>query len=190
MSQIELLGRLIKDYKIWTLKLSSTTTSIENNILQKGSGNNIEEKVMSIGIAFVVMFIVTGLFTLFGGPEGFLVSLVFFGIGLFLSKSINKKIFGVERELESLADDEKMLLKMLQEINEGHKRILERINSSGIIVNFRDYVSLSSEFTNAISSLQNYNTKHLAYKYRLSHKIVTAKYKQQIGRFHEIYANK
>jgi len=190
MPKIELLNRLVKEYKVWTLKLKSSTTNIEHNILQKGSGNNIEEKVMSIGIAFVAMFIVTGLFSLFGGPEGFLVSLVFFAVGLFLSKSINKKIFGVERDFESLADDEKSLLRMLHQINERHQSILKKINSAGVVVHFMDYASLSNEFSSVMNSLRNYNTTHLAYKYRLSHKIVTAKYKQQVQKFNTIYANK
>ena len=191
MSQILLLDKLLGQYKLWTVKLISTTKDIENNILQKESGKNIEEKVASIIIASVLVYVVTGILSLLGLYSGeFILGVVFFGMGLLLSKFLNKKIFGVERKIEELKDDEKTLLSEIERINEIHKEIRSKINDNSMVVNFCDYPKLFSEFQSMVSLLTNYNTSHLAYKYQLSHKIVVSKYKAQIRRFDAIYAHK
>lgn len=191
MSQILLLDKLLGQYKLWTVKLLSSTKDIENNILQKGSGNNIEEKITSIIIASVLVYIVTGVLSLLGLYSGeFILGVIFFGIGLLFSKFLNKKIFGKERKVEDLKDDEKTLLSQLEKINEVHKQIRLTINDSSMVVNFCDYPKLSNEFNSMVSLLTNYNTRHLAYKYQLSHKIVVSKYKNQVKKFDAIYAHK
>lgn len=191
MSQILLLDKLLGEYKLWTLKLISTSKDIEQNILQKGSGKVIEEKVASIIIASVLVYLVTGVLSLFGLYSGeFILGVVFFGIGLLLSKYLNKKIFGVERKIEDLKDDEKILLENLENINKTHKEIRAKVNDASIIVNFSGYSILYGQFKSMLNELQNYNTSHLAYKYRLSHKIVVGKYNAQIKKFDAIYAHK
>lgn len=191
MSQILLLDKLLGEYKLWTLKLISTSKDIEQNILQKGSGKVIEEKVASIIIASVLVYLVTGVLSLFGLYSGeFILGVVFFGIGLLLSKYLNKKIFGVERKIEDLKDDEKILLENLENINKTHKEIRAKVNDASIIVNFSGYSILYNQFKSMLNELQNYNTSHLAYKYRLSHKIVVGKYNAQIKKFDAIYAHK
>lgn len=191
MSQILLLDKLLGQYKLWTVKLISTTKDIENNILQKGSGKNIEEKVASIIIASVLVYIVTGVLSLLGLYSGeFILGVVFFGMGLLLSKFLNKKIFGVERKIEELKDDEKTLLSEIERINEIHKEIRSKINDNSMVVNFCDYPTLLQEFQSIVSLLTNYNTSHLAYKYQLNHKIVVSKYNAQIRKFDAIYAHK
>lgn len=191
MSKIQLLGKLLGQYKLWTLKLISSSKDIENNILQKGSGKDIEEKIMSIGIASITVYIGTGILSMFGVyTGGFIIGVVFFAIGLLLSKYINKKIFGEQREIDDLKEDEKTLLKDIERVNNTHKDIREKINNKTIIVNFIDYATLSNQFKDIVNHLHTYNTNHLAYKYRLNHKVVTTKYKKQIKRFDEIYAHK
>jgi len=191
MSQITLLDKLLTQYKIWTLKLISSSKDIENNMLQKGSGKNIEEKIVSIVVASVFVYIVTGVLSLFGAYSGgFILGVIFFAVGIFLSKYLNKKIFGTERKKEDLKDDEKELLSNLEKINNTHTEIRTKINNNLMVVNFSEYPSLYKQFKNVLVELQSYNTKHLAYKYRLSHKLVVSKYNLQIKAFHAIYANK
>jgi len=191
MSQIALLDKLLTQYKVWTLKLISSSKDIENNILQKGSGKNIEEKIVSIVISSVFVYIVTGILSLFSVYSGgFIFGVLFFAIGIFLSKYLNKKIFGTERKKENLKDDEKELLLNLEKINNTHTEIRTKINNNKILVNFSEYPSLYNQFKNVFEELQTYNTNHLAYKYRLSHKLVVSKYNTQIKKFNAIYANK
>ncbi|WP_121628757.1 hypothetical protein [Poseidonibacter antarcticus] len=191
MSQILLLDKLLDEYKLWTLKLISSSKDIKNNILQTGSGKNVEEKIASIIIASIFVYIFTGLLSFFGlYSGGFILGVVFFGIGLFLSKFLNKTIFGVERKEEDLKDDEKLLLSNLEKTNEIHKQIRTKINDGEMIVNFIEYGKLLNEFRSMLSELQNYNTNHLAYKYRLSHKLVVSKYNAQVKKFDAIYAHK
>ena len=66
MSKIVLLDTLLKDYRVWTLSLKNITQDIEDNILQKDSSKVIQEKMISIGISSVLVYIVTGVFGLFG----------------------------------------------------------------------------------------------------------------------------
>lgn len=191
MSQILILDKLLGQYKLWTLKLISISKDIEQNILQKGSGKNIEEKIVSIIISSVFVYIATGILSLLGLYSGeFILGVIFFAIGLLLSKFLNKKIFGVERKVEDLKDDEKILLSNLEKINDTHKSIRTKINENSILVNFSDYSNLYNQFKSMINELENYNTTHLAYKYRLSHKIVVSKYNAQIRKFDAIYAHK
>lgn len=191
MSQIVLLDKLLTQYKVWTLKLISSSKDIENNILQKGSGKNIEEKIVSIVVASVFVYIVTGILSLFSVYSGgFILGVLFFAIGIFLSKYFNKKIFGTERKKENLKDDEKELLSNLEKINSVHTEIRTKINNNKILVNFSEYPSLYNQFKNVLEELQTYNTNHLAYKYRLSHKLVVSKYNTQIKKFNAIYAHK
>lgn len=191
MSQILLLDKLLGQYKLWTLKLISTSKDIEQNILQKGSGKNIEEKITSIIIASVLVYLITGVLSFFGLYSGeFILGAIFFISGLLFSKFLNKKIFGVERKKEDLKDDEKMLLENLENINNTHKNIREKINDKTILVNFSEYLLLYNQFRHVFKELENYNTNHLAYKYRLTHKIIVSKYNMQIKRFNAIYAHK
>lgn len=50
MSKIQLLDKLLMQYKKWTLRLKNSNTDIENNILQKDSADKLQEKLVSFGI--------------------------------------------------------------------------------------------------------------------------------------------
>ncbi|MDD2653066.1 MAG: hypothetical protein PHX44_08465 [Sulfurimonas sp.] len=191
MSQILLLDKLLKEYRLWTLKLISSSDDIYHNILQKGSGKAIEEKLISIITASVTLYVVTGVLSFFGlYTGGFFMGTLFFMVGLLFSRYLNKKIFGTERKEEDLKDDEKVLLSNLRAINETHKTIRGKINDGSMLVNFRDYARLSQEFDSMLKELREYKATHLAYKYRLSHKIAIGKYGVQVKRFNAIYAHK
>ncbi|MBD3842169.1 MAG: hypothetical protein IE909_09835 [Campylobacterales bacterium] len=191
MYQIDLINRLLSQYKIWTMKLKSAGKSIENNILQKDDSDPLEQKIMSIGISMVFVWIVTSIIGLLGGSTGgFFVGLVLFGIGWLLSKLINKTVFGTPRKIENISDGEKALLNNIKQIESTHIAIRENIKNNTLIVNFTDYAKLKKEFEDMLYMLENFNTIHLALKYKLKHKYVVTKYKVEVDKFHKIYAHK
>lgn len=191
MYQLELINKLLSQYKLFTVKLKSSSTNIKNNILQNDQSTKIEEKIMSIGLSIVFVYIVTGIVGLFGVyTGGFFVGLVLFIVGLLLSRVINKMVFGTPRTLESLTDEEKTLFDTLDTIEKKHISIRDKINDKSIIVNFTDYHLLKKEFDDLVDSFKTYSTRKLAIKYKLKHPIVVQKYKQQIKKFDFIYAHK
>lgn len=190
MSKIILLDSLLSKYKIWTLSLANASKGIENNILQKDSSSKIEEKVISIGISSILVYIGSAVVGLFGIATGGIGVIVLFVIGWLLSKLINKKIFGSERKVEDIRDDEKALLDKLYRLEEIHKNIRNEINKKSFLVHFTNYPNLKREFNELVNLLINYDASSLALKYKYKHSYVTNKYKVQISKFDEIYANK
>ena len=191
MYKISFLNKLLTNYKIWTVKLKSASKSIENNILQNDTSDALEEKIISIALSSVIMYLGTGFIGLFGASSGgFGASVVLFGIGWLLSKYINKKVFGTPRKMEDLKDDEKLLLSILKHIIFTHENIRNKINNKSILVNFTNYPKLKQEFDDVVFRLKYFNASHLALKYRFKHKLLTSKYKTQVNKFHSIYANK
>lgn len=190
MSKIILLDELFKQYKLWTLKLRTASQNIEDNILQKDSSFKVEEKVISIAISSVMVYIGSAIIGLFGISTGGVGFIVLFAIGWLLSKGINKKVFGDERKLESLADDEQALLAKLEALVQMHVKIRSGINNKTMPVFFTGYVVLKREFDEMINGLLAYETSHLALKYRYKHALLVKKYQQETEHFHKIYANK
>ena len=190
MSKIVLLDSLLSQYKVWTLKLTNASKGIENNILQKDPSNKLEEKIVSIGLSSILVYIGSAVVGLFGIATGGIGIVVLFIIGWLLSKLLNKKIFGSERKLENIRDDEQMLLDKLQVLEETHKTIRKKMNDKNGFVNFTNYAKLRREFNETVNLLINYDTSSLALKYRYKHSYVTNKYKVEVSRFNEIYANK
>lgn len=190
MSKIQLLDELLGQYKLWTLKLRNASQGIENNILQKDSSAKLEEKIMSVGISSLLVYIGTAIVGLFGVATGGIGVVVLFVIGWLVSRYINKKVFGSERKIENIRDDEKVLLQRLKEIETKHKKIRDEMNSKPLIVNFTDYLKLRREFNEFVNLLLTYNSSALALKYRYKHSLVSDKYKLQVSKFDEIYAHK
>jgi len=189
MYQINLINKLLKEYKIWTLKLNNSNKKIENTILQKDTTSALEEKVMSIGISYIFMWIVGGIIGLFV-PAGFIISAVLFIIGWLLSKIINKKVFGTPRKKEDLAQYEIDLLSSLEKVFNTHKSIRDDINQNKVIVHFKDYTKLNRQFKDITNSLNNFDTSKLAYKYKTKFLFVVSGYKKEIKKFNAIYAHK
>ena len=190
MSKITLLDTLLSQYKLWTLKLANASKGIENNILQKDPSNKVEEKVVSIGISSILVYIGSTIVGLFGIATGGIGIVILFIIGWLLSKLINKKIFGSERKIEDIRDDEQVLLDKLKNLEITHKSIRDTMNQRNILVNFTNYPKLRREFNELINLLVNYDASCLALKYRYKHSYVTNKYKVEVSRFDEIYAHK
>ncbi len=189
MYKLNLINKLLFQYKLWTLKLRSARVSIENNILQTDDSNLFEEKVASIVMSSLFVWIVTGIVGLFGVATGGL-GILLFAIGWILSKLLNKLLFGTPRKVENLSDSEKNLFSTLKEIESRHISIRNSMNNNTIQVNFSNYVSLKKEFEKIIFELNTFNTKHLAIKYKMKHKYVVSKYKIEVNKFHKIYAHK
>lgn len=188
MSKITLLDSLFKEYRKWTLKLKSASQSIEDNILQKDSSAVLEEKVVSIVISSVLVYIVVGIVGLFGVSVGGVWGVIVFAIGWILSKVINKKVFGSQRAVESLKEDEKLLLEKLERLNEKHEEIRKHLRETPVF--FTDYPLLKREFGNMINRLLTYDASNLALKYRYRHAYLVKKYQNEVNTFHKIYANK
>ncbi len=190
MSQIKLLDKLLSQYKLWTIKIKNATQNIEDNILQKDSNDKLEEKIMSIGISSILVWIVSGIAGLFGAVASGGALVIVFAIGWLLSKFINKKVFGVERKIEDISSDEQLLLNSLQSIIVKYNNIRTEINDNTIIVNFKDYVNHKKEFDSVLNMLNIFDVSHLAFKYRLKHHVVSKKYKRSVNQFDKIYAHK
>lgn len=190
MSKITLLDKLLSQYKLWTIKLRNASQNIENNILQKDSSNKLEEKIISIGISSILVYMGTAVIGLFGVATGGIGVILLFIIGWLLSRYVNKKIFGSERNIENIRDDEKLVLSKLKELEETHKKIRDEINTKRVVVNFTNYPNLKREFNVLINLLVTYDTSSLALKYRYKHSYVTNKYKIEVSKFDEIYAHK
>ena len=190
MSKIHLLDKLLSQYKLWTIKLKNASKNIENNILQKDSSSKFEEKIISIGISSILVYIGSAVVGLFGVATGGVWVVVLFVIGWLLSKFVNKKVFGEQRDIESIRDDEKFLLDKLAEIEHTHKMIRDAVNNKSNIVNFTNYPKLKRELNTFVNLLVTYDVSALALKYRYKHSYVTNKYKVEISRFDEIYAHK
>ena len=190
MSKITILDKLLSQYKLWTIKLRNASQNIENNILQKDSSSKLEEKIISIGISSILVYIGSTVVGLFGIATGGIGIIILFIIGWLLSKLVNKKIFGSERNIEDVRDDEKLLLSKLKELEETHKNIRDEINSKSMIVNFTNYPNLKREFNELINLLITYDASHLALKYQHKHSYVTNKYKTEVAKFNGIYAHR
>ena len=189
MSQLLLIDKLLKDYKIWTIKLNSITNKIENIILQKDQSDLIEEKIISIGISSAFMWIIGGIIGLFA-TINFVFSVILFIIGLVLSKFVNKKLFGTPRKIEDITDEEQMILRRLKFINNTHIYLRDNINNSTQIVYFKDYIKLKHKFLRMINLLDMYDSTNLAIKYRGKYLITIKKYKKNIKTFDAIFAHK
>jgi len=177
MSKIFLLDKILDSLIDWIASHHKITTKIEDNILQRDSTDAIEEKLISIGLSSLLVYIGLGIAGLFGiATGGIFIAIVLFPVGWLLSKLINKKIFGTQREIEDTTDEEQTLLKALKNIDEQYKTMGLQIRFKKIIVNFTEY--------------KKQNASPLALKYRLKHKLIAMQYKKQANKFDTIYAHK
>lgn len=191
MSQITLLDKLLTRYKVWTLKFDRANKNIKNTILQDDTSSIVEEKIISVVISSVLVYIgisILGLFGVYTG--GFVAGVILFALGWGLSKLLNKKIFGTKREVENLNSQEQEIFNLLDSVASRHIQIRDKINNAHIIVNFTEYVSLKKESEYLIATLGAYDITNLAYKYRLKYPLLLLKQKKIVDDFHQIYANK
>ena len=190
MYKINILNILIKEYKIWTIKLNSSTKKIENTILQTDMTNALEEKIISIGLSSILVYVGTSVLGFFSIVIGGFFSIIIFIIGWIISNQINKKIFGTVRKKEDLEPYELDLINNLNKVYKTHIRIRDNINQNKVLVNFKDYTILKIQFHNTIKNLNTFDTSKLAIKYKTKFFLIAKSYQNDISKFHEIYAHK
>ena len=135
---------------------------IEGAILQNDISTQIEEKLVSIGIASLFMWLV-----------GLLLSLTGFGIplfliGLVLSKAINSKVYGKARSEDSLKDEENKLIQLMHSYTKQLKGLKMKVGlaSKRNQVLFSEYPQRKVELENLTQEIKNLDIKHLSIKYR------------------------
>ena len=189
MSKILLLDKLFSSLREWIETHHKISEDIENNILQKDNSNIFEEKIVSIGLSSLLVYIGTAIAGLFGiATGGFLVALVLFPIGWIISRLINKKLFGSERKIEDISDDEQSLLKKLQNIDQEYKTMGLQIRFKKILVGFTEYGKYKRKLKYIANELMLYDASKLAIKYRVKHKLITKKYTKIANQFDAVYA--
>jgi hypothetical protein len=105
MSQIQILDRLIRQYKLWTIKLKNASTNIENSILQIDAGDKIEEKIMSIGLSSIFVYVVSSVIAFFGISTGG------FALIIFLLLELSSLNLSIKRYLVHQETEKKYLMK-------------------------------------------------------------------------------
>ena len=138
----------------------------------------------------MLVYIVIGIIGLFGVSVAGVWGIVVFAIGWLLSRGINKKVFGDERAVTSLKEDEIVLLEKLKELHKRHEEIRNHLNDKTTPVFFTGYVPLKREFLEMTNRLLTHNTSNLALKYRYKYAYLVKKYENEVAIFHTIYANK
>lgn len=168
MFKIFKLGRLVDAYHDWLKKYNNHLEFIEETILQKDNRDKIEEKIVSIIISAVFVSICVSVLTFFGfhSLSGFVGSVILFVIGWFLSKGFNKKIFGSERKLENLSDEEKQIIDSSNDLKKYFKPITLRVRLKKEKVYFSNYVEIKKKIEDLHSKMSMYSGSKLAYKYR------------------------
>lgn len=158
--------RLHEDNARQQKKLESLLESVEQNLLQNDSRDQVEEKLMSLGGSFVVMMGVSTLIGLFGIATGGLGFVVLFFLGFGVSKSLGRYWFGKPREKENLKPVEQELLKQRDELLKTCKQrmILTKVKKESFACSY--YPQRLEELDGFTRELQGFSTDHLAYKYR------------------------
>lgn len=192
MSYIKLYDKKLNEYKLWLHDLHNLLLAVEENILQNDNSDKIEEKLVSIGISSVFVSIGSGLASLFGivaiGLSG---GLVLFIIGWILSKGVNKKVFGNERKLDNINEDEKKLLSGKNYVITYFRPIEKKIKIKKLRkqVAFTNYIDIKDTLTHFLIYLKEYDSSNLAIKYQRRHSNTIKKYILSINQFDKIYTS-
>jgi ABC-type multidrug transport system fused ATPase/permease subunit len=189
MAHLKQIDILIKEYKIWTIKLNNSVKNIENTILQNDQSDAVTEKIVSIIGSLIVMFIVSGIIGLIV-EDNFGISVILFIVGLALSNFLNQKIFGKPRKFEELTDYEKDMLNTLNKITIIHTKIRDEINQNKRLVYFKDYSKLRQKFNDILMVLKAFDKSNLAFKYRTKYIFVVSSYQKKVKQFDSIFAHK
>lgn len=135
---------------------------VEGAILQNDTSTQIEEKLVSIGIATLFMWLVGLLISLTG--YGFFLFL----IGLALSKLINAKVYGKARSEEKLKCEEKQLIELMHSYAKQLKGLKIKVGlaSKRNQVLFSEYPKRKAELDTLTQEIKSLDIKHLSIKYR------------------------
>jgi hypothetical protein len=139
---------------------------VEDTILQNDKSAFIEEKIASIGMAAIFMWIVGFFITMTG------IGIILFIIGLLLSKLINNKVYGKERKIENISPEEKSLIDRLAKHSSELKGLKMKvgIKSQYKAVLLTDFGEKRKKMTTLFSHVNSLDTKHLTLKYRANYR--------------------
>jgi len=188
--QLSALQERLQDLDGWYKKYLSLSDRYEACILQTSSRDALLEKGVSIAFSFFIMFIVSSILSLLGGPAGFLVSLILFAIGWGISKLINLKLFGKERSYENLTEDEQAFLDQLESLKKSIKSNYLRTKLRKDNIYFGYFVRSRTELEEFHDLVSNLSTGKLAIKYRMEFESLRGKNGIMKKRFIEIYGGR
>jgi hypothetical protein len=135
---------------------------VQGTILQNDTSTQIEEKLVSIGIATLFMWLV-GLFISLTG-----IGILLFIIGLVLSKVINSKVYGKTRSEGDLKNEEKQLIELMDSYTKQLKGLKMKVGlvSKRNQVLFSEYPQRKAELVDLTHKIKSLDIKHLSVKYR------------------------
>ncbi len=135
---------------------------VEGAILQNDTSTQIEEKLVSIGVASLFMWLVGLLLSLTG------IGILLFLIGLVLSRVINAKVYGKTRSEDVLNDEEKQLIEFIHAYTKQLKGLKMKVGlaSKRNHVLFLEYPKRKTELANLTHKVKVLDIKHLSIKYR------------------------
>jgi hypothetical protein len=190
MAYFTLYENKLSEYKSWLSNLDKHLERVENNILQKDNADQVLEKVVSVTVSSVFVIIGSGVVGLFGvATTGIFGGVLLFIIGWLLSSKVNKEVFGKEKNIEKINNEDSELLNEKQKVLANFKPIKTKL----IIQKFRKevaftrYTELNGLLKDFCSLLQRYNTRNLAFKYRHRHSKAIQKNILLINQFERVY---
>ena len=148
--------------KLYADEVIQFCSQVEGTLLQNDKKAIIEENIVSIGIASFFMWIVGFVVTFTGA------GVILFFIGLILSRGINNKVYGKERNVENISEEEKLLIGQLTLYSKKIKgvKIKIGIKSQCQAVLFTDYGVKRAEAILLFDQINKLDTRHLTLKYR------------------------
>ncbi|MBE0508195.1 MAG: hypothetical protein IBX50_16010 [Marinospirillum sp.] len=147
-------------------KLVSLLESLNQNLLQSDTSDQVEEKLVSLGGSFIVMMGISTVMGLFGIATGGLGWVVLFLMGFVVSKSLGRYWFGKPREKASLTPVEHQLLHQSDQLLKTCKQRLMRTKVKKEPFACSYYPNRMEELEAFGRELQGFSANHLAYKYR------------------------
>jgi len=160
--ELEILRRKQQSTKQFINSAIKHCKKIEEAILQNDTSTQIEEQLVSIGIASIFMWLVGLLLSLTG------FGILFFLIGLVLSKMINTKVYGKTRSAGSLNDEEQQLIEFMHSYMKQLKSLRMKVGlaSKRNHVLFLEYPKHKTELASLTHEVKVLDIKHLSIKYR------------------------
>ena len=192
MAYFTLYENKLIEYKNLLSTLEHHLAVVEENILQKDNADVILEKVVSVAVSSVFVAIGSGVVALFGlVTAGIGGGILLFVVGWLFSKKVNSKVFGTEKDIENVSDEDRLLLHEKEKVLAFFKPIKKKlvIKKYRKEVAFTHYLEIIEQLKDFCYLLQNYNVCHLAFKYRIRHSKAIQKNIMLINHFDSVYCH-
>ena len=192
MAYFTLYENKLIEYKNLLSTLDHHLAMVEENILQKDKADVVLEKVISVAVSSAFVAIGSGFVALFGlATAGIGSGILLFVIGWLFSKKVNSEVFGTEKDIEKISDEDSLLLCEKENILAYFKPIKNKlvIKKYRKEVAFTNYLEIKEQLKGFCYSLQNYNIRNLAFKYRIRHSKAIQKNIMIISHFDSVYCH-